>query len=152
MEGGLERRGSGSAPWLDGWTRHGMSSGLSRLFSTSNPKEQPQTSQAYRKIDRTSHEAHESLLRSQAMINHPNYQIQPKSIYKVEAVHSLGETALGSQDTARNAQQVPSIVPVPIPCPLDQVLRPIFSLSPLQNLLDVKILVALNLLSCGSNP
>jgi hypothetical protein len=46
----------------------------------------------------------------------------------------------------------PSIVPVLIPRPLDQVLRTIFFISPLQNLLDVKILVTLNLLGCGSNP
>jgi hypothetical protein len=45
----------------------------------------------------------------------------------------------------------PSIVLVPIPCPLDQVLPPLFSLSPTPNILDLKILVALNLLSRGDN-
>jgi len=45
----------------------------------------------------------------------------------------------------------PRIVLLPIPCPLNQVLQSLFSLSQLQNLLDVEILVALNLLSRGGN-
>jgi len=48
-------------------------------------------------------------------------------------------------------RRFPSIVLVPIPCPLDLVLPPIFSLSPAQNILDLKMLVALNFLSRGGN-
>ena len=38
-----------------------------------------------------------------------------------------------------------------IPCQLDQVLPPLFSLSPTPNVLDLKILAVLNLLSRGGN-
>jgi hypothetical protein len=37
----------------------------------------------------------------------PNYQIQPKSSFKVEAIPPLHGTAPGSLDIARNAQRVP---------------------------------------------
>src|SRR3954451_1021909 len=43
------------------------------------------------------------------------------------------------------------IVLVPIPCQLDKVLPPLFSLSPTPNVLDLEILAVLNLLSRGGN-
>jgi hypothetical protein len=57
------------------------------------------------------------------MTNYPNYQIQPKSIYKVRAVPSLGETLLYDLKTLLEMRRrFPSIVLMPIPRPLDQVL------------------------------
>ena len=44
-----------------------------------------------------------------------------------------------------------SIMLMPISCPLDQVLPSLFSLSLAPNILDLKILVVLNLLSRGGN-
>ena len=93
---------------------------------------------------------HESLLLSQVMTNHPNDQIQPKSTCKVEAIPPLGGTAPGSQDIARNAQLVPKNCVSSYTLPTRRGTPVPFSLSLLQNL-DVKILVALNLLSRGGH-
>jgi hypothetical protein len=45
----------------------------------------------------------------------------------------------------------PSIVLIPIPCPLDQVLLPLFSQSLVPNILDFNIFLVLNLLGRGGN-
>ncbi|KAK4127926.1 hypothetical protein N657DRAFT_235505 [Parathielavia appendiculata] len=60
-------------------------------------------------------------------------------------------TAVAPPDIFRNAQQLPAIKLMPISCPLDQVLRPPFPPSPVQNVLNLKIVAVLNLLNRGSH-